>query len=192
MMPDIVTVDEYDCVIGHDRFKDVHKTGIWHRTSHIFLFLDESYRDLLLQVRGKTLVERPLLYQTSAAGHVDWNHVLDEPESYRETAEKEFAEELFSLHSLPEGLTLDWFARTKIVSRPTNKEFGDLYISVLDNGKFEGNLSPHPEEVEAIEWTSLDVLKDDLHVNPNKYTTTFKITLPYLLAHLESKNQWKG
>src|SRR3989338_3725254 len=81
-------VDESDKVIGSIPYDEAHKTGVWHRTVHIFIFNNFDLEEILLQLRSAKKKQGGLQYQSSVAGHVD------EGETYKRAAYRETREEL--------------------------------------------------------------------------------------------------
>ncbi|MGI8480559.1 MAG: 16S rRNA (adenine(1518)-N(6)/adenine(1519)-N(6))-dimethyltransferase RsmA [Chthoniobacterales bacterium] len=79
-------VDEHDRVIGDARRSEVHGNNLRHRAVHIFIFNPRG--ELFLQKRSRSKDRHPLLWDSSAAGHVDAG------EEYDVAADRELREEL--------------------------------------------------------------------------------------------------
>jgi isopentenyldiphosphate isomerase len=82
----ICQVDEHDHIVGQCLRGDAHRLGLRHRSVHILVFNPKG--ELFLQKRSSTKDVNPGLWDTSAAGHVDFG------ESYDLCARRELAEEL--------------------------------------------------------------------------------------------------
>lgn len=127
-------VDENDQVLGSCRRGDAHRQSLRHRAVHI-LVADPAGR-LLLQKRSPGKDVNPGLWDTSAAGHVDYG------ESYRDCAVRELAEELgIAPTSVPESLF-------KLpAAAETGWEFVQVYLLHWD-----GPLLPHSGEIDEVRW----------------------------------------
>src|SRR5579871_1630345 len=79
-------VDNQDCVLRQAPRSVVHANHWLHRASHIFVF--NSQGQLLVHRRSATKDECPLLYTSSASGH------LAAGEDYATAAVRELEEEL--------------------------------------------------------------------------------------------------
>ncbi|HEX8898614.1 MAG TPA: 16S rRNA (adenine(1518)-N(6)/adenine(1519)-N(6))-dimethyltransferase RsmA, partial [Chthoniobacterales bacterium] len=79
-------VDENDRVVGDAPRSEVHGNNLRHRAVHVFVFNRQS--ELFLQKRSRWKDRHPLLWDSSAAGHVEAG------EDYDGTAARELEEEL--------------------------------------------------------------------------------------------------
>lgn len=79
-------VDENDEVVGEAPRSEVHGNNLRHRAVHLFVFNRQG--ELFLQKRSRWKDRHPLLWDSSAAGHVEAG------EDYGETAARELEEEL--------------------------------------------------------------------------------------------------
>ncbi len=121
---------------------EAHKNGWYHNTIHLWLYTKNG--EILLQQRSHKKAIHPLLWDVSAAGHIDAG------EAFVEAALRETKEEL--------GLTLHAEELTKIGTKLhkssyangtiQDNEFHQVYIAEL---KFDlTDLTPQEEEVEAL------------------------------------------
>ncbi len=124
-------VDEADRILRYAYRAEVHANNFRHRAVHILIFNEAG--ELYLQKRSRRKDRHPLLWDSSAAGHVAAG------EGYDDTARRELEEEL--------GLDLPLEKIAKIsASEPTGYEFIWLY-----RGKLESEREPRPNrnEIEA-------------------------------------------
>lgn len=91
MEHDIAICDENGTVTGGYDEDETHRLGLWHQSSHVWIYTEEG--DIMLQQRAWEKRVYPGLWDISAAGHVQ------KGESPRSAAIRETREEL--------GLTLD-------------------------------------------------------------------------------------
>ncbi len=76
-------VDEHDRVVNARSRGDLHRLGLRHRAVHILVCNHKG--DVFLQKRAMSKDINPGLWDTSAAGHVDFG------ESYVDSARRELA-----------------------------------------------------------------------------------------------------
>jgi isopentenyl-diphosphate delta-isomerase type 1 len=152
--------DENNNLLGFSKLKsEAHKTGLWHRAAHIWIY--NSKGEIILQLRAKDKSVFPDVWDVSCAGHVTAG---EEPII---SAIRELEEEI--------GITvkkkeLKFFKIIKIdviFRKMKNKEF--YYVFFL---KFDGDIKKlklQDEEVQEIKFISIDKLKQELKENPDKY-----------------------
>lgn len=148
---------------------EAHKNGWYHNTIHLWLYTKNG--EILLQQRSHKKVIHPLLWDVSAAGHVDAG------ETFLDAAIRETKEEL--------GLNLEHKDLTKIGvelhetsycnGAIQDNEFHHVYIAELKVDL--GNLIPQEDEVEAIklvDFKSFEKLllnsESNLHFIPTNKT----------------------
>jgi isopentenyldiphosphate isomerase len=162
---------------------EAHKNGWYHNTIHLWLYTKQG--EILLQQRSHKKVIHPLLWDVSAAGHIDAG------ESFIEAALRETKEEI--------GLKLEPESLKKIGVRLhessysdgaiQDNEFHQVYIAEL---KVELNqLIPQTEEVEALKLVSFNAFKDLLNYSKtnNHFIATNKAYYLFVInaikAHLD-------
>ena len=148
-------VNERDEVIGRASRREVHRTGLWHRAVHVFVF--NARGELFLQKRSMTKDSSPGLWDSSASGHVDSG------EDYDACAVRELREEIGLLVSTcpPRVCKVEPCAET-------GQEFVWLY-----HGASEGPFTLHPEEIERGEWFARDHLARWLDERPEDFAPAF-------------------
>lgn len=156
-------VDEHDQVVGQAPRSVVHAQKLLHRAVHIFVF--NSRRELLLQMRSSLKDEYPLCYTSSASGH------LSAGESYETAAPRELEEEL--------GLAapLEWLA--KFPAGPqTSQEHTVLYRTFTD-------LAPRidPREIDAVTFHSLDEISVMIGRRPEVFSPCFVTLFEWYKTH---------
>jgi 16S rRNA (adenine1518-N6/adenine1519-N6)-dimethyltransferase len=146
-------VDENDQEIGTASRQEVHENNFRHRAVHILIF--NGTGELLLQKRSPWKDRHPLLWDSSAAGHVEAN------EQYDETAARELDEEL--------GVTAQLRAIGKLsASEKTGQEFIIVYYGVHD-----GPFRYPSEEISAVEFFPVDIVERWLANKPKDFAPGF-------------------
>ncbi len=146
-------VDENDRKIGTASRREVHENNFRHRAVHILIF--NEIGELLLQKRSPWKDRHPLLWDSSAAGHVEAN------EQYDETAAREVKEEL--------GVALQLQPIGKLqASQRTGQEFITVY-----HGEHSGPFCYPPDEISAVEFFPIDVVERWLANKPGDFAPGF-------------------
>jgi isopentenyldiphosphate isomerase len=125
---------------------DAHKNGWYHNTIHLWLYTKQG--DMLLQQRSHRKSIHPLLWDVSAAGHID------AAETFTEAAIRETKEEI-GLQLLPEDLKKIGVERHESSYNNgaiQDNEFHQVFIAELKTDV--QNLISQPLEVEALKLVS--------------------------------------
>ena len=146
-------VDENDRKIGTATRQEVHENNSRHRAVHILIF--NGTGELLLQKRSLWKDRHPLVWDSSAAGHVEAN------EQYDETAARELDEEL--------GVA----ARLRAIGKlPASEKTGQEFITVYcaeHNGPFRYPV----EEISAVEFFPVDIVERWVANKPEDFAPGF-------------------
>lgn len=156
-------VDAEDRVIAQMPRSEVHARRLLHRAVHVFVF-DPQGR-LLLQRRSASKDEFPLVYTSSASGHVSAG------DGYDETAPRELQEEL--------GLSASLERLAKFPAAPeTAFEHTVLYRTTTA-------ATPHPDpgEIDSIEWLTLSEIDGRLAVEPEEFSPPFRVLFRWYRQH---------
>ncbi len=141
MEPDeefVVLVDEADRKIGIEKKASVHSSVTpLHRAFSLFLF--NSKKELLLQQRSKLKKTWPGTWSNSCCGHP----LPDE--SYEKAVHRRACFELgIDLQTVTKAFDYQYcFSKDGVMEN----EICPVYI-----GFYNGNVQPHPDEVQAIQW----------------------------------------
>ncbi|MBA3312447.1 MAG: NUDIX domain-containing protein [Planctomycetota bacterium] len=148
-------VDASDAVIGQLPRSEVHARGLLHRAVSIFVLNGRG--ELLIHRRSAAKDEYPLLFTSSASGHVSAG------ESYDETAPRELREEL--------GLTASLRLLAKFpASADTANEHTAFYEAVTDDVPV-----PDPGEIAEVEWCDVEALAQRIERRPEEFTPPFRL-----------------
>jgi len=146
-------VDENDREIGTATRPEVHENNFRHRAVHILIF--NGIGELLLQKRSPWKDRHPLLWDSSAAGHVEAN------EQYDETADRELDEEL--------GVAAELRPIGKLqASEKTGQEFIVVY-----HGEHNGPFRYPSEEISAVEFFPVDIINRWVANKPEDFAPGF-------------------
>ena len=148
-------VDEHDQVIGPRTRGELHRLGLRHRAVHVLVF--NSRNEVFLQKRSAAKDTNPGLWDTSAAGHVDFG------ESYEQCALRELKEELGITE--PERFQLLFKLPA---SEHTGWEFIQIYRTVHD-----GDLRLNEDEIAEGQWITVEALENWIQRGGQGLTASF-------------------
>lgn len=157
-------VDEDDVVVDVLPRSEVHARGLLHRAVSVFVF--NSRGELLLQKRSATKDEYPLLYTSSASGHVSAG------ETYDETAPRELQEEL--------GLAAPLTFLHKFPAAP---EMANEHTALYETATDEPPV-PDPGEICGVSWWALGDLAGRVAARPDDFTPPFRVLFAWYLGNL--------
>jgi len=158
-------VDDDDVVIGTLPRSEVHARGLQHRAVSIFVLNGRG--ELLIHRRSATKDEYPLLFTSSASGHVTAG------ETYDETAPRELREELGISATLKHVATFP-------ATADTANEFTAFYEAVTDDEPV-----PDPGEIAEIEWCDIALLTERVEQRPEAFTPPFRLLFRWWLEQRE-------
>ena len=158
----VILVNDKDQPIGEMGKLEVHKKGLLHRAFSTFIFNDKG--QLLLQRRAKTKYHSANLWTNTCCSHPQpGDCTLD-------AAKRRLKEEM--------GIETD-----------LEKKFDFIYRARLDNNLIEyecdhvftGRYNQQPdlnsEEASDYRWISINELKDEIKLYPEKFTEWLKIAI---------------
>jgi len=146
-------VDENDRQIGTASRLEVHENNFRHRAVHTLIFNHAG--EILLQKRSPWKDRHPLLWDSSAAGHVEAN------EDYDEAAERELMEEL--------GVS----ARLDRIGKlPASEKTGQEFI-VVYRGECDGPFAFPCEEISAVEFFPIEIVERWVANKPEDFAPGF-------------------
>ena len=146
-------VDENDRLLGDAPRSEVHGNNLRHRAVHLFIFNRQG--ELFLQKRSRWKDRHPLLWDSSAAGHVEAG------EDYDETAARELEEEL--------GVKAEL---TRVVKLPCLEQTGWEFIW-LYRGEHDGPFELARTEIEHGDFFPSDVVSRWVQARPDDFAPGF-------------------
>ncbi len=165
----VILVDHNGRDIGTAEKIQAHRDGQLHRAFSIFVF--NALDEVLLQKRAETKYHSGGLWTNTCCSHPRPG------ESHQHAARRRLHEEMGFDCEL-----LELFSFTYHVKLNDN-----LFEHELDRvfvGRYEGQPTPNPDEVEDWKWMNIDILKQDIQENPQHYTYWFKLVLDRVIKHL--------
>lgn len=146
-------VDENDRKTAEATRAEVHANNLRHRAVHILVF--DSAGEVLLQKRSPRKDRHPLLWDSSAAGHVEGN------EGYDKTAARELKEEL--------GVS----AKLELIGKlPASENTGQEFICVY-RAECGGPFQIPAEEISAVEFFPVDIVERWIANKPEEFAPGF-------------------
>lgn len=146
-------VDEMDQLLGEAPRGEVHGNNLRHRAVHILLFNKKG--ELFLQKRSSWKDRHPLLWDSSAAGHVEAG------EEYDATAIRELEEEL--------GVATEL---TRVAKLPASERTGQEFIW-LYRGQHDGPFRLARSEIEHGEFFPPEVVSGWIKARPDDFAPGF-------------------
>ena len=125
---------------------DAHKKGWYHNTIHVWLYTKEG--EVLLQQRSHKKKIHPLLWDVSAAGHIDAG------ESFIEAALRETYEEIGLQLRAKDLEKIGTFLHETNYGTIQDNEFHQVFIAELTTEL--NQLKPQEDEVEALKLMSFE------------------------------------
>jgi isopentenyl-diphosphate delta-isomerase len=158
----VILVDEQDNEIGVMEKLRAHELGKLHRAFSVFIFNDK--KELLLQQRAINKYHSGGLWTNTCCSHPSPN------ETIKDAAIRRLYEEM--------GMTCDlkiinnFIYKTEFENGLIEHEF-DYILTGISNSTPQINKT----EVETYKWQQISEIQNDINLNPNKFTTWFKIAM---------------
>lgn len=158
-------VNKEDKVIGKGTRRSVHEKHNIHRGVHVFIVNRKG--EILIQQRSKDKDDRPLYYDASVGAQVLSG------ETYRQAALREAEEELGI-----SGIKLKKICKYKSFSDRQRE------IRTLFSARHDGPFKINKEEVEKIEFWSVEKVQEVIRKGSVNFTTGFEISFRHYLKYI--------
>ena len=169
----VILVDEEDNQIGLMPKMEAHLKGKLHRAFSIIIF--NSDRKILLQKRASTKYHTPNLWSNTCCSHQREGEDNINAGKRRLNEEMGFVTNLYNFSS--------FIYRVEFSNGLIEHENDHIMLGV-----FDGAPKPNPNEVDEWKWIDIDILVEDMQINPNHYTAWFMIIMN---NYYESLKKWK-
>jgi 16S rRNA (adenine1518-N6/adenine1519-N6)-dimethyltransferase len=148
-----LVVDENDQPVGDAPRAEVHGNNLRHRAVHLFIFNRKG--ELFLQKRSRRKDRHPMLWDSSAAGHVEAG------EDYDQTAARELEEELGVKANL-----------ARVVKLPCSERTGWEFIW-LYRGEHDGPFTLARTEIDFGEFFPVEIVSGWVKARPDDFAPGF-------------------
>lgn len=158
----VVLVDRDDKETGVAPKLQAHRDAQLHRAFSVFVL--NRHGDALLQKRAKVKYHSGGLWSNTCCGHPRPGEPLQAAARRRLREEMGFECDLRHVGSV--------YYELKLPNQLREHEFDHLFA-----GRFDGHVSPNPDEVDEICWMPVERLKRDVKACPEIYTAWLRVIL---------------
>ena len=159
-------IDKNGNVIGRATREECHEKGLLHKTASIFVFKDDSKKEILLMRRSSKSDQDAGRY-CHIGGHVPSG------QSYEEAARRELNEEIFYGHIMSKEIKFEAVSQHMYNDLPNNFEMTKLFYAI-----HPGPFFPDPFESSGeLKFFDMDGLLAEIKNNPEKFTNAFRLNL---------------
>ena len=137
---------------------EIHRTGLFHSTVHVWIFTEEG--NILIQKRSKKKELNPGVWDVSVAGHIKFN------ENIKKAAKRETLEETGININTNDLLKIGVFRSINIHPTAIDKEFFHTYILKVDKNSI--NLDFKNNEVDDLKFISIEEMESLIKEENNK------------------------
>lgn len=162
MREEVTLVDERDRVVGSAEKLAAHRSGQLHRAVSVFVFDEAGH--MLLQRRAPTKYHSSGRWSNTCCGHPRPG------ETPGDAAHRRLQEEMGLNCPLESAFSFRY--RADVGNGLVENEYDHVFV-----GRYAGSPIPHPDEVDAWRWASVDEVLEDVADHPDQYTPWLKIVL---------------
>jgi len=155
----VILVNEQDQEIGLAEKLAAHQQNQLHRAFSVFIFRQGPQLELLLQQRAMHKYHCPGLWTNTCCSHPRSG------EDVVKAGERRLREELGISASLKNMGSFQYNAHF-----PNGLSEHEIDHVLVGTVSADVNVIPHPEEVHAYRWITLDALKQEIADHPEKFT----------------------
>lgn len=169
MEEQVILVDLQDNEIGQMPKLEAHQLAKLHRAFSIFIFNEKN--ELLLQQRAKSKYHSALLWTNTCCSH---------PKPGEKTIDA-------AHRRLKEEMGFDCELEPKFHFIYNTDLDNELFENELDHvftGQYDGEIKINLEEAHDLKWISMEELKVQIDMNPEKFTVWLKIIVTQHLNKL--------
>ena len=172
MEENVILVDKNDTQIGLMSKLDAHKKGILHRAFSVFVLNNNN--EIMLQKRAYNKYHSGGLWTNTCCSH------QREGENTIEAGKRRLLEEMGFETELK--IITSFIYKVEFENGLTEHELDYLLI-----GKYLKSPVINKQEVADWKWMKVELIADDIKLNPNNYTSWFKIIFDKFQNKIEIK-----
>ena len=172
MEENVILVDKNDTQIGLMSKLDAHKKGILHRAFSVFVLNNNN--EIMLQKRAYNKYHSGGLWTNTCCSH------QREGENTIEAGKRRLLEEMGFETELK--IITSFIYKVEFENGLTEHELDYLLI-----GKYIKSPVINKQEVADWKWMKVELIADDIKLNPNNYTSWFKIIFDKFQNKIEIK-----
>lgn len=159
---EVVLVDMDDYEVGRAEKMTAHEQGLLHRAFSVFLFHEDK---VLLQKRASTKYHCGGLWTNTCCSHPRQGECVEDAAVRRLREELDICvDRVKEVHSFVYHREFD--------NGLTEFEYDHVLVA-----EYDGTWTENPEEVDEVAWVSIEELKEDIVLQPQKYTPWFIVAL---------------
>jgi len=162
MIEYVILVNQNDEPIGTMEKMEAHQKGLLHRAFSVFIFNDSN--ELLLQRRALAKYHSAGLWTNTCCSHPRPN------ETTLNAAHRRLREEMGLETEL--NFKTSFIYKTEFENGLTEHEFDHVFFGIYNNAPII-----NMDEVDSFIWINIDDLKQKIKLNPNDFTSWFKIAV---------------
>jgi isopentenyl-diphosphate delta-isomerase len=172
----VVLVDANDQEIGLAEKLSAHEKNLLHRAFSVFIFRENTAKELLLQQRALHKYHSPGLWTNTCCSHPR------QGEDVIAAGQRRLREELGITTTLTD---LGWFHyNAHFPNGLSENEIDHVLLGTLPDHL---EPTPNPDEVNAYRWITIAELKSEISAHPDRFTPWLKQALEIVEANLINK-----
>lgn len=170
-MEEVILVDESDTPLGTMEKMEAHRRALLHRAFSVFIF--NSKGEMLLQQRAAQKYHSPGLWTNACCSHPRPG------EDTKEAALRRLREELGFSTNLEKVFHFTY--RSDFENGLTEFEFDHVFV-----GTYDQDIFPDKAEVSDYCHWSPEVVRENLRLQPDRFTSWFRLAFPLLSEKMSS------
>ena len=156
----VILVNQQNEQIGLMPKMEAHEKAVLHRAFSVFVFNNNN--ELMLQQRALDKYHSPGLWTNTCCSH------QRDGETNIEAGKRRLQEEMGFVTQLQDSISFIY--KAPFDNGLTEHEYDHVLL-----GKYNDEPNINTEEVASWKWMSIENVKVDINLNPDKYTEWFKI-----------------
>jgi isopentenyl-diphosphate delta-isomerase len=177
-MEQVILVDEKGNYKGLEEKIEAHRLGLLHKAFSIIIVNDK--REMLLQKRGTSKYHFGGLWSNACCSH---HH----PQETTEQSLKRKLKQELGIETQLEYLFTFIYKVKDTASNLFEHEYDEVYI-----GKYNGEIPFNKEEMDEVRWVSMEALRNEIELQPEKFSYWFKEIMKEFTNMIEATSYFKN